>query len=56
MSQLFFSGQYAPPTLDDGQTHTVGSMTCASDPAVVTCTDADTGHFFRVSRDSYQLG
>jgi hypothetical protein len=56
MSQLFFSGEYAPGTLDYGQTHTVGAITCASDPAGVTCTDAGTGHFFRVSRDSYQLG
>ena len=56
MSQLFFSGQYAPPTLDYGQTRTVGAITCASDPAGVTCTDASTGHFFQVSRDSYQLG
>ena len=56
MSQLFFSGPYTPPTLDYGQTQTVGSITCASDPAGVTCTDTSTRHYFRVSRDSYQLG
>jgi hypothetical protein len=44
------------PTLGYGQTHTVGVMTCDSEPAGVTCTDTGTGHFFRMSRDSYQLG
>ena len=44
------------PTLDYGQTHTVGTITCDSEPSGVTCTDSSTGHFFRVSRESYQLG
>jgi hypothetical protein len=44
------------PTLDYGQTHTVGVMTCASDTAGVTCTDTGTGHYFQMSHDSYQLG
>jgi hypothetical protein len=44
------------PTLGYGQTHRVGVMTCASEPAGVTCTDTGTGHFFRMSQDSYQLG
>jgi hypothetical protein len=56
MSQLFFSGPYAPATLAYGETHTVGAITCASEPSGVTCTDSGSGHFFRVSRDSYQLG
>ncbi len=56
MSQLFFSGPYTPTTLDYGQTHTVGTITCGSAPSGVTCTDASTGRFFRVSRESYQLG
>jgi hypothetical protein len=56
MSQIFFSGQYAPAPLDYGQTHTVGTITCESAPSGVTCTDAGTGHFFRVSGESYQLG
>jgi hypothetical protein len=43
-------------TLDYGQTKSVGVMTCASEPSGVTCTDTSTGHFFRVSRDSYELG
>jgi hypothetical protein len=44
------------PTLAYGQTHTVGTITCDSEPSGVTCTDSSTGHFFRVSRDSYELG
>ena len=43
-------------TLDYGQTHSAGAITCDSEPSGVTCTDAGTGHFFRVSRDSYQVG
>lgn len=43
-------------TLDYGQTKSVGVMTCASEVSGVTCTDTSTGHFFRVSRDSYELG
>ena len=56
MNQFFFSGPYAPPTLAYGQTHSVGSITCDSEPSGVTCTDTSTGHLFRVSDDSYQLG
>jgi len=44
------------PTLDYGQTRIVGAITCDSEPSGMTCTDSSTGHFFRVSRDSYQLG
>lgn len=44
------------PTLDYGQTHSVGTLTCDSKPPGITCTDSSTGHFFRVSRESYQLG
>lgn len=43
-------------TLDYGQSRSVGVMTCASEPSGVTCTDTSSGHFFRVSRDSYELG
>lgn len=43
-------------TLDYGQSRTLGSITCGSEPSGMTCTDSGTGHFFRVSRDSYQLG
>jgi hypothetical protein len=44
------------PTLNYGQTHTVGAITCDSEPAGVTCTDSSTRHFFFDSRESYQLG
>ena len=54
--QIFFSGQYAPQTLDYGQARAVGALTCVGEPSGVTCTDSSTGHFFRVSQESYQLG
>jgi hypothetical protein len=44
------------PTLEDGQAMSLGAVTCASEPSAMTCTDTSSGHFFRVSRDSYQLG
>ena len=45
-----------PPTLDYGQTASVGTITCDVEPSGVTCTDGSTGHFMRLSRESYQLG
>src|ERR1700730_6896175 len=33
-----------------------GAITCSSEQSTVRCTDASTGHFFRVSRESYELG
>jgi hypothetical protein len=42
--------------LDYGQTYSRGAMTCESEPSGVTCTDTVTGHFFRISRESYELG
>ena len=44
------------PTLDYGQTKSVGTFTCDSELSGVKCTDSSTGHYFRVSRDSYDLG
>lgn len=44
------------PTLEYGQAMSLGSITCASEPSAMTCTDTSSGRFFRVSRDSYQLG
>jgi len=44
------------PTLDYGQTRSVGAITCESEPSGVRCTDSSTGHFFRLSRESYGLG
>lgn len=43
-------------TLAYGQTRSIGAITCDSEPSGVTCTDSSTGHFFRVSRESYELG
>ena len=44
------------PTLDYGQTRTVGAITCDSEPSGITCTNSNTGHFFRLSRESYDVG
>ena len=44
------------PTLDYGQTRSAGTIACNSEPSGMTCTDSSTGHFFRLSGDSYQLG
>jgi hypothetical protein len=44
------------PTLNYGQTRTVGAITCDSEPSGIKCTNANTGHFFRVSRESYDVG
>jgi hypothetical protein len=33
-----------------------GAISCRSEQSAMTCTDASTGHFFRVSRESYELG
>jgi hypothetical protein len=46
----------SPMTLDYGQRYSAGVMTCDSEISGVTCTDTSTGHFFRASRESYQLG
>ncbi|MGD1171091.1 hypothetical protein [Mycobacterium seoulense] len=43
------------PTLPTGETRSVASLTCKGEPAAITCTDAGTGHFFRISRSSYDL-
>lgn len=44
------------PTLEYGQSRSLGSITCESQPSGVTCTDTSSGHFFRVSRESYEVG
>jgi hypothetical protein len=44
------------PTLDYGAAGSVGPIICDSERSGVTCTDTSTGHFFRVARDSYELG
>ena len=44
------------PVLDFGQSRTVGALTCESEPYGMACRDGGTGHFFRVSQESYELG
>lgn len=43
-------------TLNYGQTQSFGPITCDSEESGMTCTDTGTGHYFRVSSESYQLG
>ena len=43
------------PTLQYGDTRSVASFICESKPIGITCTDSSTGHFFRISRESYDL-
>jgi hypothetical protein len=43
-------------TLEYGQTRSFGTLTCNSEYTGMTCTDSSTGHYFRVSRDTYELG
>jgi hypothetical protein len=42
--------------LDYGETAFSGAIRCAIEPAGITCTDTSTNHFFRLSRESYELG
>ncbi|KAA0082678.1 hypothetical protein CIW52_17165 [Mycolicibacterium sp. P9-64] len=44
------------PALAYGQTRSLGALTCTSEQSGMTCADGGTGHFFRISRDSYQVG
>ncbi len=44
------------PTLDYAQAQSAGAITCRSEQSAMKCTDASTGHFFRVSQESYELG
>jgi hypothetical protein len=50
-----YNGLRTHTTLGYGQKQSAGVMTCDSETSGVTCTDSSTGHFFRVSSDSYQL-
>ena len=43
-------------TLAYGTTASAGTLTCDSELAGMTCTDSSTGHFFRVSPESEELG
>ena len=55
----FRSGEVLPVVynvLPSGQSRTAGAITCNSEASGMTCTNASTGHFFRLSQDSYQVG
>ena len=43
------------PTLSYGQSRSLGTITCVSEPAWMSCTDTSTGNFFHVSRESYDM-
>ena len=45
----------AEQTLAYGQTRSLGTITCDSEPIGITCTDSSTGHYFRISRETYEL-
>jgi len=53
-SGTLFGGSAA--TLPYGATQTLGAITCTSEPAGMTCKDSSAGHFFYLSRDSYNVG
>jgi hypothetical protein len=44
------------PMLDSAQVPHAGAIGCRSVQSAVKCTDTSTGHFFRVSQESYELG
>jgi hypothetical protein len=44
------------PVLQYGQTRSLNSVTCESQQSGITCTDNASGHFFQLSRDTYELG
>jgi hypothetical protein len=46
----------APDSMDYGQARSAGTITCSSEQSAMKCIDVSTGHFFRVSRESYELG
>ena len=46
----------SPDPMDDGEVRSAGAITCSSEQSAIRCTDVSTGHFFRVSRESYELG
>ncbi len=43
-------------TLGYGQSISAGTLSCVSEQSGMKCTDSSSGHYFRVSRDSFNLG
>ena len=44
------------PILDSPQIRYAGSIACHNEQSAMHCADTSTGHFFRVSPESYELG
>ena len=44
------------PVLAYGKSYFEGPITCSSETSGITCTDISTGHYFTISRESYDLG
>ena len=44
------------PMLDSNQQPHAGPIACHTEQSAIHCADASTGHFFRVSPESYELG
>lgn len=43
------------PTLPYGQTRSVSPITCDSETSGMTCKDSDSGHYFFLSRENYEM-
>jgi hypothetical protein len=43
------------PVLQYGQTRSLNGLQCDSEISGMTCTDNSSGHYFRLSRDNYEL-
>ncbi|MFV8316123.1 DUF6636 domain-containing protein [Mycobacterium sp. 23] len=41
--------------LEYGQSRSLNSVTCESQESGITCTDKASGHYFQLSRDTYEL-
>jgi hypothetical protein len=39
-----------------GQSRTFGSIICDNESTGMTCTDGSAGHYFRISRENYEIG
>ena len=50
------SNQPLAPVLDYGQTQSVNTISCDSQPSGITCTDVSSGHFITLSAESNSLG
>ena len=44
------------PVVNDGQTQSSGTVSCAAERSAMLCTDSGSGHFYYMSPASYQIG